>query len=72
MCSLPLRLLIILVSIILLWFGKSGLDNGVVRVKGGHLIYKEDSPNSYWLYVGTYFLVGIGGILFAIFVGFIR
>jgi len=64
--------MIVLAGIALLWFGKSALDDGVVRVKGGHLIYKEDSPNSYWLFVGTYFFVGIGGILFAIFGGLIR
>jgi len=72
MCSLPLRFLIVLVSIALLWFGKSALDDGVVRVKGGHLVYKEDAPTNYWLWVVTYFFVGIGGILFAIFGGLIR
>ena len=71
MCSLPLRFLIVLVSIALLWFGKSALEDGVVRVKGGHLVYKEDAPTGYWLWVGTYFFVGIGGILFAIFGGLI-
>jgi len=64
--------LIVLVSIALLCFGKSALEDRVVRVKGGHQIHKEDFPNSYWLFVGTYFFVGIGGILFAIFGGIIR
>jgi len=64
--------LIDLVSITLLWFGKSVHDDGVVRVKCGQLVYKEDSLSRYWLWVGTYFFVSIGGILFAIFGGFIR
>jgi hypothetical protein len=71
MCSLPLRIFIIMASIILLWFGKSGLEEGVVRVRGGHLVSREDSPANYWLIVGTYFIAGIGGILFAIFGGLI-
>lgn len=71
MCSLPLRFLIILASIALLWFGRSALDDGAVRVKGGRLVHEEDSPTSFWLCVGTYFIAGTGGILFAIFGGLI-
>ena len=72
MCYWPVRVLLIIVSCLILWFVKSALDNGVVRVKGNHLINKKDSPANYWLFVGTYIMLGIGGILFAVFAGFIK
>jgi hypothetical protein len=64
--------MIILASCALLWFGMTALNSGTVRVKGGRLISRQESPFNYWLFVGTYFVVGIGGILFAVFGGFFK
>lgn len=72
MCGIPLRLLIVLVSGVLLWFGKSALDTGSVRVKGGYQINKDDSPVNYWLNVGAYLIVGVSGIVYALLIGFIK
>ena len=62
-----LRLTIILACSALIWFGVVGLKKGIVRVKGGQIINRQKSPFSFWLFIGTYFVVGIGGILFAVF-----
>ncbi|OQB45168.1 MAG: hypothetical protein BWY02_02596 [bacterium ADurb.Bin157] len=67
MCSLPLRILIVLASSALLWFGYDGLKDGQVRVKGGGLVKKEDSPINYWISVAIYFIAGCGGLLYAFF-----
>ncbi|HOD03153.1 MAG TPA: hypothetical protein PKN28_07485 [Clostridiales bacterium] len=62
-------MLIIVASSALLWFGYSGLKNGQVRVKGGELIKKEESPVNYWISVCIYFIAGGGGLLYAFFIG---
>ncbi|HOI74619.1 MAG TPA: hypothetical protein PLO63_10765 [Syntrophales bacterium] len=72
MCSWPLRGMLVLAGAALLWFGVAGLRSGVVRVKGGRWIGRQESPLQYWLFVGTYFITGAGGILFAVFAGFVR
>jgi hypothetical protein len=59
------RLLIVVVSVILLFFGVSGLKTGVVRARFGQVIDKEDSPISYWIGVVAYLVAGAGGIIFA-------
>jgi hypothetical protein len=66
MCNVALILLIPLVSCTLLWFGYSGLTNGRVYVKGGRFIEKDESPINYWLNVGVYFVIGIGGLCFSL------
>ncbi len=65
------RLLIILISVVLLSFGISGLRKGSVRGKYGTVINRDDSPFSYWLSVGAFLVAGIGGIIFALSWGFI-
>jgi len=67
-CGLPLKILIVIASSALLWFGYAGLKDGQVRVKGGRTIRKEDSPFNYWMSVGVYFAAGCGGLLYAFFV----
>ncbi len=64
------RLLIIVVSSILLFFGIEGLNKGSVRGKYGTVINRDESPFTYWLSVGTFLVAGIGGIIFAIAWGF--
>jgi hypothetical protein len=66
MCNATLILLIPVVSCILLWFGFSGLNNNRVYVKGGRYIEKDASPINYWLNVGVYLIVGIGGLCFSL------
>lgn len=60
------RSLIIVLSIILLFFGLSGLSKGSVRGKYGTVINRDESRFSYWLSVVTFLVVGVGGIIFAI------
>jgi uncharacterized membrane protein len=67
MCSLPLKILIVLTCCALLWFGYTGLKNDQVYVKGGRWVRREDSPFNYWLSVTMYFLAGLGGLAFAFF-----
>ena len=72
MCNSTLRILIFIVCSTLLWFGFSGLTNGRVYVKGGRFIERDESPINYWLNVGVYFVVGIGGLCFCLFSGNMR
>lgn len=67
MCNPGLIVLILIASSSLLWLGFSGLTNDRVRVKGGYYIERFVSPIKYWLNVGTYFVVGIGGFCFGIY-----
>jgi hypothetical protein len=69
MSSISVRFLIIAACCALLWFGVRGLESGAVRVKGGRLISREDSPFNYWLFVWTYFIAGVGGMMFVVFSG---
>lgn len=72
MCSGGLRILILIAGSTLLWFGYTGLKNRRVRVKGGHLIERAESPINYWLNVAVYFAAGLGGIGFGIFAPYFR
>jgi|GEM_PF-863938 len=67
MCNSTLPFLICIASCILLWFGYSGFKNNKVRVKGGYYIERLTSPINYWVNVGIYFVVGIGGLCFGLF-----
>ena len=67
MCHPGLIVLILIASSALLWFGFSGLRNNRVSVKGGYYIERLVSPINYWLNVGIYFVVSIGGFCFSIF-----
>jgi hypothetical protein len=33
---------------------------------------QKSPPENFWLFVGTYFILGLGGILFAVFGGLIK
>jgi len=67
MCGIPLKILIIVASSALLWFGYTGLKDEQVRVKGGRIVKKSDSPVNYWVSVVVYFAAGGGGLLYAFF-----
>lgn len=63
---LAVRLLIVAVSAIFLFFGISGLKMGFVRARFGQIIQRKDSPISYWIGVLAYLIAGAGGIIFAV------
>lgn len=66
MNSTPLRLLISLIGFALIWFGYKGITKGVVRVKGGFKVVKEDKPALFWINVIIYFVVGIAALLYGL------
>lgn len=72
MCSESLRIVILIVSSALLWFGYAGLKNSRVRVKGGRFIERSESAVNYWLNIAAYFIAGLGGIGFSIFAPYFR
>jgi hypothetical protein len=72
MCNITLVLFILFVSCTLLWFGYSGLTNNRVYVKGGRYIEKDESPINYWLNVGIYCIVGMGGFCFSLITCYMR
>lgn len=65
MCNTTLIILLPIISGILLWFGFSGLNNNRVYVRGGYYIERDGSPVNYWLNVGVYLIVGVGGLCFS-------
>lgn len=66
MCTSHIKILIILVSFILLWFGAKGLREGQVLEEGNEIIEREKSPTNYWVTVAIYIGGGITGILFSL------
>jgi hypothetical protein len=67
MTSQTMKLLIIIVCMILLWFGIQGIRTGRVKEEGNEIIYRDKSPAQYRLTVGIYIGLGIAGILYALF-----
>jgi hypothetical protein len=65
-CSL-LQILIVLASMLLLYYGYTGLKSGKVYIKGKRLVSKDDSPEIYWIHVVLYMVISILGIIFALF-----
>ena len=61
------KYLIIVVCMILLWFGIQGIRTGRVREEGNEIIERNESPTQYWLTVAIYLGLGTGGIIFALF-----
>jgi len=66
MCTSYIKILIILASFVLLWFGAKGLREGQVMEEGNEIIVREKEPTSYWVTVVIYIGGGIAGILFAL------
>jgi len=66
MNSTPLRLVISIIGFALIWFGYKGITKGVVRVKGGFKIAKEEKPTLFWVNVIVYFVVGIAALLYGL------
>lgn len=58
---------ILLVSIIILYLGISGLKSGKVYIEGMRQVARHDSPITYWIHVILYFLVSLLGIFFGLF-----
>lgn len=71
-CNLKLmQIAILLVSCLLIYYGFDGLRNGEVKIegtyKGKRTVNREENPFSFWLQVSIYFIVGFGGLGFALF-----
>jgi len=66
MTTQTIKLLIIIVCMILLWFCIQGIWTGRVREEGNEIIDRDESPVQYKLTVGIYIGLGITGILFAL------
>jgi hypothetical protein len=66
MCTSYIKILIILASFVLLWFGAKGLREGQVLEEGNEIIEREKSPSNYWVTVVMYIGGGIAGILFSL------
>ena len=62
-----MRIIILIASCALLWFGFTGLKEGSVYVKGSSFVKRDESPFNYWFNVGTYIVAGITGITFSLF-----
>ncbi len=60
------KILVIIVCMILLWFGIQGIRTGRVREEGNEIIDRDKSPGQYKLTVGIYIGLGIFGILYAL------
>jgi hypothetical protein len=67
MTTQTIKLSIIIVCMILLWFGIQGARTGRVREEGNEIIDHDESPTQYKLTVGIYIGLGMAGILFALF-----
>lgn len=66
MCTSHIKILIIIASFVLLWFGAKGLREGQVIEEGNEMIVREKEPTNYWVTVVIYIGGGIAGILFAL------
>jgi len=66
MTNQTMKLLIIIVCMILLWFGIQGIRTGRVREEGNEIIDHDKSPTQFKLTVGIYIGLGIAGIFFAL------
>jgi uncharacterized BrkB/YihY/UPF0761 family membrane protein len=66
MTTQTMKLLIIVVCMILLWFGIQGIRTGRVREEGNEIIDRDRSPVQFKLTVGIYIGLGVAGILFAL------
>jgi hypothetical protein len=66
MTTQTLKLLLIIVCMILLWFGIQGIRTGRVREEGNEIIDRDKSPEQYRLTVCIYIGLGIAGILYAL------
>ncbi len=66
MTNQTVKLLIVIVCMILLWFGIQGIRTGRVREEGNEIIDRDKSPAQFKLTVGIYIGLGIAGILFAL------
>jgi len=66
MTSQIMKLLIIMVCMILLWFGIQGIWTGRVEEEETEIIDRDKSPAQYRLTVGIYIGLGIAGILYAL------
>jgi len=66
MTAQTMKFLIIIVCIILLWFGIQGIRTGRVREEGNEMIDRDKSPAQFKLTVGIYIGLGIAGILYAL------
>lgn len=66
MCTSYIKILIIIASFVLLWFGAKGLREGQVLEEGNEIIEREKSPTNYWITVVIYICGGITGILFSL------
>jgi len=66
MTNQTMKLLIIIVCMILLWFGIQGIRTGRVREEGNEIIDRDESPAQFKLTVGIYMGLGVAGILYAL------
>ena len=66
MCTSYIKILIILASFVLLWFGAKGLREGQVMEECNEIIERDSSAINYWVTVVIYIGGGIAGILFAL------
>lgn len=66
MTNQTMKLLIIIVCMILLWFGIQGIRTGRVREEGNEIIDRDKSPAQFKLTVGIYMGLGVAGILYAL------
>jgi len=68
MPNIPIKYLLIIVSLILIGYGVQGLRNDRVKEDGGEIIDRYQSPDHYWFNVAVYIGLGIIGISFALIV----
>jgi len=66
MCTSYIKILTIITSFILLWFGAKGLREGQVMEEGNEVIAREKEPTNYWVTVVIYIGVGMSGILISL------
>ena len=66
MCTSYIKILIIVASFVLLWFGAKGLREGQVMEEGNEIIERDSAAINYWVTVVIYIGGGIAGILFAL------
>jgi len=66
MTTQTMKILIIIVCMLLLWFGVQGIRTGRVREEGNEIIDRDKSPAQFKLTVGIYIGLGIAGLLFAL------
>ena len=54
-----MNILILLISLVILYYGVTGLKTGKVYITGMRLVPKEDFPFTYWVHTVLYIMISL-------------